>query len=415
MDKHQFSYEELIKISEEAEKDTLMEREKARKIEEYNQTKVLEAFISSGVSDFHFSGSSGYGYNDTGREVLDEIYAKVFKAESALVRWQFVSGTHAIASALFGLLRPGEELLSITGTPYDTLGKVIGLFPGVENSIINCGTIYKEVPLNKDGSVALEAFEDYITDKTRVAFIQRSKGYCWRKSLSVDDIEKIVHKLKSIKEDIIILVDNCYGEFVEKREPLEAGADLIAGSLIKNPGGGICPTGGYVAGKEYLVEKVADRLTAPGLGGEVGATLGINRTFYQGFFLAPMVVSQALQGMIWAGEFFRKLRFKTLPGKEDIRGDIVQAVELGTEEKLMAFCQGIQSNSPVDSYVSLESSYMPGYEDKVVMASGTFFQGASLELTADGPIRAPFIAYLQGGLSYFHIKYAVINAIKRFS
>ncbi|MEQ8168404.1 MAG: methionine gamma-lyase family protein [Candidatus Eremiobacterota bacterium] len=405
-------FEELLEISKKAEHDTKELREKVKDIEEYNQLKVLKAFISRGVSDFHFSGSSGYGYHDSGRDLLDEIYAEVFGGEKALVRWQFVSGTHAISSALFGILRPGDEFLAVTGTPYDTLGKVIGLVPGVRGTLTDWRINYREVPLRNDGNVDIESFERYITKNTKLAFIQRSRGYCWRKSLTVDDISPVVKRLKEIKKDIIILVDNCYGEFTDKKEPLDSGADIIAGSLIKNPGGGICPTGGYIAGREDLVELAAGRLTAPGIGSEVGTSMYINRTLYQGLYLAPLLVSQALSGMIWAGSMFEHLNYITLPARGEKRGDTVQAVRLGSKEKLIKFCQGIQSNSPVDSYVNLEGGYTPGYSDKLVMAAGTFIQGASLELSADGPLREPFIAYLQGGLSYFHIKYAVLRALE---
>ena len=405
-------FEELLEISKKAEHDTKELREKVKDIEEYNQLKVLKAFISRGVSDFHFSGSSGYGYHDSGRDLLDEIYAEVFGGEKALVRWQFVSGTHAISSALFGILRPGDEFVSITGTPYDTLGKVIGLVPGVKGTVIDWKINYREIPLREDGIVDIDSFERYITKNTKIAFIQRSRGYFWRKSLTVDDISIIVKKLKEIKNDIIILVDNCYGEFTDKKEPLDVGADIIAGSLIKNPGGGICPTGGYIAGREDLVELAAGRLTAPGIGSEVGTSMYINRTLYQGLYLAPLLVSQALCGMIWAGTMFEHLNYITLPVKGEKRGDTVQAVKLGSKEKLIKFCQGIQSSSPVDSHVNLEGGYTPGYSDKIVMAAGTFIQGASLELSADGPLREPFIAYLQGGLSYFHIKYAVLKALE---
>jgi len=412
MREKKISTEKLAEISKKSELDTIEERDSVRSIEEHNQLKVLKAFISKGVSDFHFSGSSGYGYHDSGRDLLDEIYAEVFCTESALVRWQFVSGTHAIASALFGILRPGDELLSITGTPYDTLGKVIGLTGNIKGSIIDYGILYREVPLREDGCVDIESFEKYITEKTRLAFLQRSRGYCWRKSLSIDDITSIVKRLKNIKKDIIVMVDNCYGEFVEKQEPPEAGADIVAGSLIKNPGGGLCPTGGYIAGRHDLVEEAAGRLTAPGIGREVGTSMYINRTLYQGFYISPLIVSQALQGMIWAGAFFENLNFITSPVRGEKRTDIVQAVRLDNKEKLIKFCQGIQSNSPVDSYVTLEEGYTPGYRDKIIMAAGTFIQGGSLEISADGPIRPPFIAYLQGGLSYFHIKYAVMKAVE---
>jgi len=406
------TYNDLLEISKKAENDTKELREKVKDIEEYNQLKVLKAFISHGVSDFHFSGSSGYGYHDSGRDILDEIYAEVFGGEKALVRWQFVSGTHAISSAMFGILRPGDEFLAVTGTPYDTLGKVIGLVPGVRGTLTDWRINYREVPLRNDGNVDIESFERYITKNTKLAFIQRSRGYCWRKSLTVDDISPVVKRLKEIKEDIIILVDNCYGEFTDKKEPLDSGADIIAGSLIKNPGGGICPSGGYIAGRGDLVELAAGRLTAPGIGSEVGTSMYINRTLYQGLYLAPLLVSQALSGMIWAGSMFEHLNYITLPAKGEKRGDTVQAVKLGSKEKLIKFCQGIQSNSPVDSHVNLEGGYTPGYTDKIVMAAGTFIQGASLELSADGPLREPFIAYLQGGLSYFHIKYAVLRALE---
>ncbi len=406
------TYNDLLEISKKAEGDTKNFRDEVKDIEEYNQLKVLKSFISHGTSDFHFSGSSGYGYHDSGRDLLDEIYAEVFGGEKALVRWQFVSGTHAISSALFGILRPGDEFLSVTGQPYDTLGKVIGLVPGVKGTLTDWRINYREVPLREDGIVDIEAFERYITKNTKLAFIQRSRGYCWRKSLTVDDISLIVKRLKEIKQDIIVLVDNCYGEFTDKKEPLDGGADIIAGSLIKNPGGGICPTGGYIAGREDLVELAAGRLTAPGIGSEVGTSMYINRTLYQGLYLAPLLVSQALCGMIWAGTMFEYLNYITLPAKGEKRGDTVQAVKLGSKEKLIKFCQGIQSNSPVDSHVNLEGGYTPGYSDKIVMAAGTFIQGASLELSADGPLREPFIAYLQGGLSYFHIKYAVLRALE---
>ncbi len=406
------TYNDLLEISKKAEADTKNFRDEVKDIEEYNQLKVLKAFISHGVSDFHFSGSSGYGYHDSGRDILDEIYAEVFGGEKALVRWQFVSGTHAISSAMFGILRPGDEFLAVTGPPYDTLGKVIGLVPGGKGTVMDWNIDYREIPLKNDGNVDIESFERYITKNTKLAFIQRSRGYCWRKSLTVDDISIIVKKLKEIKNDIIILVDNCYGEFTDKKEPLDVGADIIAGSLIKNPGGGICPTGGYIAGREDLVELAAGRLTAPGIGSEVGTSMYINRTLYQGLYLAPLLVSQALCGMIWAGTMFEYLNYITLPAKGEKRGDTVQAVRLGSKEKLIKFCQGIQSSSPVDSYVNLEGGYTPGYSDKLVMAAGTFIQGASLELSADGPLREPFIAYLQGGLSYFHIKYAVLRALE---
>ncbi len=406
------THNDLLEISKKAEDDTKELREEVKGIEEHNQLKVLKSFMSRGVSDFHFSGSSGYGYHDSGRDLLDEIYAEVFGGEKALVRWQFVSGTHAISSALFGILRPGDEFVSITGTPYDTLGKVIGLVPGVKGTVIDWKINYREIPLREDGIVDIDSFERYITKNTKIAFIQRSRGYFWRKSLTVDDISIIVKKLKEIKNDIIILVDNCYGEFTDKKEPLDVGADIIAGSLIKNPGGGICPTGGYIAGREDLVELAAGRLTAPGIGSEVGTSMYINRTLYQGLYLAPLLVSQALCGMIWAGTMFEHLNYITLPVKGEKRGDTVQAVKLGSKEKLIKFCQGIQSSSPVDSHVNLEGGYTPGYSDKIVMAAGTFIQGASLELSADGPLREPFIAYLQGGLSYFHIKYAVLKALE---
>lgn len=409
-----FDKKKLLELSEEAEKETLEEREYVRnKIEYFNQVKVLSAFISRQVSDLHFAPTTGYGYHDTGRDLLDDIYAEVFGAESAFVRWHFASGTHTIFTALNALLRPGEELLSITGHPYDTLAKSIGLCAEIKGSLIDKGVIYKEIPLTNKGEVHIDSFGEHINSRTKVAFIQRSRGYCWRKSLSIDDMSTIISKLKTIKKDIIVLVDNCYGEFVEIKEPCAVGADIVAGSLIKNPGGGICPAGGYVAGKKDFIDMVSSSLIAPGIGREVGASVFTNRFFYQGLYLAPLMVSQALQGMIWAGAFFQKLGLDISPLMGEKRGDIVQAVKLGSEKKLLAFCQAIQNNSPVDSHLTLESAYTPGYSDKIVMASGTFIQGASLELTADGPVREPYIAYLQGGLSYFHIKYAVMRAMER--
>lgn len=380
-------------------------------VSERNQWKVIRAFQKHRVSDYHFNGSTGYGYSDRGREILDLVYADVFGAEAALVRPHFVSGTHTISCALFGLLRPGDELLYITGRPYDTLHKVIGKPGDGTGSLQDFGIGYKEVDLNQDGTVNWEGVSSLINERTKVIGIQRSRGYDWRSSFNVSDIAEMVKRVRELKPDVLVFVDNCYGEFTEELEPTEVGVDLMAGSLIKNPGGGIAPTGGYVAGKREAVELTAFRLTAPGIGGEVGATLGTLRAMYQGLFLAPHMVGQALKGSVFASAMFEKLGFISNPRWDAPRTDLIQAVKFTDPEQLIAFVQGVQRAAAVDAHVVPEPWDMPGYEHPVIMAAGTFMQGGSLELSADAPIREPYIAYMQGGLTYAHVKFGVLNAL----
>lgn len=382
------------------------------RIVDANQWKVIEAFQKHQVSDFHFAGSTGYAYNDRGREVLDLVYADVFGAEAALVRPHFASGTHTIATALFGVLRPGDELLYITGRPYDTLHKVIGKPGDGTGSLGDYGILYKEAALLDHGGVDWDLVTNLITPDTKVIGIQRSRGYDWRDSFSVDQIEEMVQRVKEIKQDLIVFVDNCYGEFTEDREPTEVGADLIAGSLIKNPGGGLAETGGYICGKAKYVELAAYRLTAPGIGGEVGAMLGTTRGIYQGLFLAPTIVGQAVKGSVIAAAVFEQAGFESKPGWDEPRTDLIQAIAFSSSDHLIAFVQGIQRAAAVDGHVVPEAWDMPGYEHPVIMAAGTFIQGGSLELSADAPIREPYIAYMQGGLTYSHVKYGILTALQ---
>lgn len=389
--------------------------EQVRRIEyiaERNQWKVIEAFQEHHVSDYHFAASTGYGYNDRGREVLDEVYASVFKAEAALVRPHFVSGTHTIATALFGVLRPGDELLYITGKPYDTLHKVIGSEHDGTGSLRDWGVTYNEVALTSEGEVDWDAVEKAIHSNTKVIGIQRSRGYDWRKSFTVEQIGDMVKRVKAIKSDVIVFVDNCYGEFTELMEPTEVDADIIAGSLIKNPGGGIAPTGGYIAGKKAYVDQAAYRLTAPGIGGEVGSMLGATRAMYQGLFLSPTTVGQAVRGSVYAAALFEALGYESSPHWTSPRTDLIQAIRFSSAEQLIAFVQGVQKASAVDAHVVPEPWDMPGYEHPVIMAAGTFIQGGSLELSADAPIREPYIAYMQGGLTYAHAKLGALQALQ---
>lgn len=378
-------------------------------VAEANTLKVLDAMRECRVSDAHFNTTTGYAYDDIGRGKLEELYAKVFGAERALVRTQFVSGTHALATVLFGILRPGDELVSLTGKPYDTMQTVIGYDHSSAGSLKEFGVLYNELPMI-DGRVDLDGIKRVISEKTKMVEIQRSRGYSMRNPLSVEDIRMITAEVHRIKPDCICFVDNCYGEFVDKLEPTQAGADIMAGSLIKNPGGGIAPAGGYIAGKDELVELASYRLTAPGMGDELGASLANNRLLFQGLFLAPHVVAQAIKGALFAAGMFAKLGYKTLPLPTDIRGDIIQAIELGSAEKLIAFCGGIQKYSPVDSYAAPEPWDMPGYADKIIMAAGTFVQGASIEFSADGPMRAPYNVYLQGALTFEHALIGIMGA-----
>ena len=379
-------------------------------IAEINTLKILDAMRKVKVSEAHFNTTSGYAYDDIGRGKLEELYAEVFKAEAALVRTQFVSGTHALATVLFGILRPSDELIYITGAPYDTMQTVIGYATDSPGSLKEFGILYDEVPLNAEGRVDFEVAKTKITAKTKMVVIQRSCGYMMRPTLSIDEIGEICKFVKSINPNCICYVDNCYGEFTDIREPIEVGADIMAGSLIKNPGGGLAPTGGYIVGKKELVELSSYRMTAPGMGAELGASLSNNRLLFQGLFLAPHVVAQAVKSAIFAAALFDMMGFKTLPAPQTPRNDIIQAIELGSKEKLVAFCQGIQKYSPVDSFAAPEPWDMPGYEDQVIMAAGTFVQGASIELSADGPIREPYNVYLQGTLTMEHSLIAIMGA-----
>ena len=378
-------------------------------VAEANTLKVLDAMRECRVSDAHFNTTTGYAYDDIGRGKLEELYAKIFGAERALVRTQFVSGTHALATVLFGILRPGDELVSLTGKPYDTMQTVIGYDNPSPGSLKEFGVLYNELPMVA-GKVDMAHIKDVITDKTKMVEIQRSRGYSMRSPLSIEDIRAITAEVHRIKPDCICFVNNCYGEFVDYEEPTQAGADIMAGSLIKNPGGGIAPTGGYIVGRDDLVELASYRLTAPGMGDELGASLSNNRLLFQGLFLAPHVVSQAIKGAIFAAGMFAKLGYKTLPLPTEVRGDIIQAIELGSADKLIAFCGGIQKYSPVDSFAAPEPWDMPGYADKIIMAAGTFVQGASIEFSADGPLREPYNVYLQGGLTFEHAIIGIMGA-----
>lgn len=380
-------------------------------IREANQLKVIAAMQKHRVSDTHFSGSTGYGYNDRGREVLEEVYATVFGTEDALVRQQITCGSHALAICLYGLLRPGDELLSATGKPYDTLDEVIGL-RGAHGagSLAEYGISYRQADLDETGGMDINAVKAAISEKTRLVFLQRSRGYARRKSLLMKDMEVAVKAIRSIKPEVWIMVDNCYGEFTETREPTEAGVDIMAGSLIKNPGGGLAHAGGYIAGRRDLVALAAGRMTLPGIGREVGATLGQNRTMFQGFFLAPHVVMESMKGAVFAAAFMESFGYEAWPGPFDPRGDLTQAFRLESAAAVIAFCQGIQKASAVDAFVNPEPWDMPGYESPVIMAAGAFIQGSSIELSADAPMREPYTVYMQGGLVYEHAKLGVLRA-----
>lgn len=392
---------------------SLQERfEKIDKIAEFNQLKVIRAMQKNKVSAECFNTSSGYGYNDLGRDTLEQVYADVFCAEDALVRPQITCGTHALALALMSNLRPGDELLSPVGKPYDTLEEVIGIRPS-KGSLAEYGVTYRQVDLLEDGSFDFENIKKAINDKTKLVTIQRSKGYQTRPTLSVERIGELISFIKKIKPDVICMVDNCYGEFVEEREPIEVGADMVVGSLIKNPGGGLAPIGGYIAGKKECVENAAYRLTSPGLGKEVGASLGVIQSFYQGLFQAPVVTAGALKGAIFAANIYEKLGFDVVPDGSESRHDIIQAVTLESPERLIAFCEGIQTAAPVDSYVTPEPWDMPGYDSQVIMAAGAFVQGSSIELSADGPLKPPYAVYFQGGLTWYHAKLGILWSLQK--
>ena len=382
-------------------------------IREYNQLKVLNAFQEERISDMHFTNSSGYGYDDIGRDTLDKVYARIFNTESALVRPHFVNGTHAIGCALMGNLKTGDTMVCITGAPYDTLHNIIGI-SGKENigSLREYGVNYKQVDL-KNGTFDTEKIIEVLKEDStiKLVHIQRSTGYGWRKSFLVSEIGEIISKIKEIRSDVCVFVDNCYGELIDKIEPTDVGADLVAGSLIKNLGGGIAPTGGYVAGKAKYVEQAAYRLTTPGIGGECGSTFGVMRQLYQGLFLAPHIVMEALKGAVFCSRIMEIAGFEVLPKYNDKRSDIIQAIKFNDRDNLIKFCKGIQKGSPIDSYVECEPWAMPGYNDEVIMAAGAFIQGSSIELSADAPIREPYIAYLQGGLTFDHAKIGILISL----
>ncbi|GKU82683.1 methionine gamma-lyase family protein [Niallia sp. NCCP-28] len=382
------------------------------KIDE-NQFRVLQSFQNHKVSESHFIPSTGYGYDDIGRDTLESIYAETFGGEAGLVRPQIISGTHAISIALFGILRPGDELLYITGKPYDTLEEIVGIRGDGVGSLKEFNISYDSVDLKQDGTVDFEGVAAKIKPNTKMIGIQRSKGYATRPSFTISEIKEMISHVKELKEDVVVFVDNCYGEFVESLEPCHVGADLMAGSLIKNPGGGIAKTGGYIVGKENLVKACSYRMTSPGIGAEAGASLYSLQEMYQGFFLAPHVVGQSLKGAVFTAAMLDRLGMNSTPKWDALRTDLIQSVQFDDKNKMVAFCQAIQYASPVNSHVTAYPNYMPGYEDDVIMAAGTFIQGASIELTADGPIRPPYVAYVQGGLTYSHVKIAVCMAVNR--
>lgn len=379
---------------------------------EYNQMKVIKAMQDEKVAEMHLSGTTGYGYNDDGRDTLEKIYSDIFKTEDALVRPQIICGTHALNVALSSNLRPCDELLSPVGKPYDTMDEIIGIRPS-KGSLAEYGITYAQVDLLPDGGFDYEGIKNAINERTKLVTIQRSKGYASRPTLSVERIGELISFIKSIKPDVICMVDNCYGEFVERIEPSEVGADMIVGSLIKNPGGGLAPCGGYIAGKKECVEQAAYRLSSPGLGKEVGATLGVNQSFYQGLFLSPVVVAGALKGAIFAANVYEKAGFVVRPDGSEPRYDIIQAVELGSADGLLAFCKGIQAAAPVDSFVTPEPWPMPGYDSDVIMAAGAFVQGSSIELSADGPLKEPYSVFFQGGLTWYHAKLGIMMSVQK--
>ncbi len=404
--------EEVYRFGEKIEERLEKRFKEIDKRAEYNQMKVIRAMQENRVSAECFNTSSGYGYNDLGRDTLEKVYASCFKGEDALVRPQITCGTHALALALMSNLRPGDELLSPVGKPYDTLEEVIGIRKS-KGSLAEYGITYRQVDLLIDGTFDYEGIKKAINERTKLVTIQRSKGYATRPTFSVDQIGELVAFVKNIKPDIICMVDNCYGEFVEEKEPLEVGADMIVGSLIKNPGGGLAPIGGYIVGKKECVENAAYRLTSPGLGKEVGASLGVIQSFYQGLFLSPTVVSGALKGAIFAANIFEDLGFDVIPNAVESRHDIIQAVTFHNADAMIAFCEGIQAAAPVDSYVTPEPWAMPGYDSDVIMAAGAFVQGSSIELSADGPVKPPYSVYFQGGLTWYHAKLGILMALQK--
>ena len=403
---------QVFALAQEAENEIRPQFERIDRIAQQNTLKVMQAFQDNKVSDSCFAGTTGYGYDDVGREVLDKVYAQIFCTETALVRIGFVNGTHALSTALFAMLKPGDTLLSVTGLPYDTLRNAIGIEGDCHGSLRFYGINYAQVNLRADGSPDIEAIKKASADKSVTAvLIQRSRGYGDRPAFSAEQIGEIARTVKEVDPSINVMVDNCYGEFTGEHEPTEYGVDLMAGSLIKNPGGGLAPTGGYVVGKAELVEKAAMRLTTPGIGGECGATLGNNRLLFQGLFMAPHIVAQALKTATFCSAMMSKIGFETSPAPNEVRSDIIQMVTLRTADNMKKFCKGIQSGAPVDSYVTPEPWQMPGYNCPVIMAAGAFIQGSSIELSADGPMKEPFIAYMQGGITYESGKLGIMMAV----
>ena len=402
--------EKVLSLVDDAEKEVKSQFAKLDDIMAYNQYKVLDAFQKNRISDMHFSWNTGYGYDDPGRDAIERTYADIFHTDAALVRPTIVNGTHALAITLLGILRPGDELIYCTGGPYDTLEEVIGIRGEGNGSLKDYGISYKQVELLPDGSLDLEGIRRAISPKTKMVTGQRATGYGWRKAITIDQIEEWASFIKELNPDIIKMVDNCYGEFLDIKEPTDVGADVIAGSLIKNPGGGLALTGGYVAGRQDLIDKIQYRMTCPGIGGECGLTFGQTRAMFQGIFLAPKVVNGAVKGAVLCGEVYKKLGYEICPQTDDTRSDIIQAVRLGSPEKVVAFCEGIQAAAPIDAHVKPIPWDMPGYESQVVMAAGAFVQGSSIELSADAPIREPYNVYFQGGLTYEHSKFGVIKS-----
>lgn len=401
----------VLELTEAAEKETAEDFKVLDDIMTYNQYKILDAFQKNRLSDMHFGWNTGYGYDDAGRDTIEKVYADIFHTDKALVRPTIVNGTHALAITLLGILRPGDELIYCTGGPYDTLEEVIGIRGEGNGSLKDYGISYKQVELLPDGSIDLNGIAEAITDKTRMVTVQRATGYGWRKAITIDEIARWAEFVENLNPDIIKMTDNCYGEFLDIKEPTDVGVDVIAGSLIKNPGGGLALTGGYVCGRADLIDKIQYRMTCPGIGGECGLTFGQTRAMFQGLFQAPKVVNGAVKGAILCGKAYEKLGFEVCPKPEDKRSDIIQAVRLKTPEAVEAFCQAIQAAAPVDSHVSPIPWDMPGYESQVIMAAGAFVQGSSIELSADAPMREPYNVYFQGGLTYEHSKFGVIKSL----
>ncbi|MDD2190128.1 MAG: methionine gamma-lyase family protein [Eubacteriales bacterium] len=404
--------EKVLQICAAAEKEIIGIYNELDDIMAYNQYKVLDAFQKNRISDMHFGWNTGYGYNDVGRDALERVYADIFKTDAALVRPIIVNGTHALTLTLAGILRPGDELIYCTGRPYDTLEEVIGIRGEGKGSLKEFGIQYKQVELKNDGTIDLESLRDAISPRTRMVTVQRATGYAWRKAITIQEIEEWASFVKTIRPDIICMVDNCYGEFLDTKEPTEVGTDVVAGSLIKNPGGGLALTGGYIAGRADLIEKISYRMTSPGIGGECGLTFGQTRTMLQGLFIAPKTVNGAVKGAVLCAKVFQNLGFEVCPKPEENRSDIIESVKFENPESVIAFCEGIQAAAPVDSHVKPVPWEMPGYEDPVIMAAGAFIQGSSIELSADAPIRPPYIVYFQGGLTYEHSKFGVIKALQ---